>query len=141
ALIDFVYALGLYPGNMYVKVQADPRIGLPHGGGDLPGNFLPLAQGKYGGPRSGYATTQGTGRKGVGLNGIKAGNKDGTNGFHDHIVEGTTDQVVILSRKPCDQSPEVPPLLYALFHGDGGLQYFPGIGSLDFQLGMDDRGV
>src|SRR5690606_7296790 len=99
-----MYTLGLDPGNVDVKVQADSTIGLPHGFGDLPGNPFPLAQGKYGGPGAGYATAQGPGRKGIGLNGIKTGDKDGTNGLHDHILERTSDKLVILLEKAGNQA-------------------------------------
>src|SRR5690606_7839503 len=111
-----MYSLGLDPGNVDVKVQADPTVGLPHGSGNLPCGLLPLAQGKYGWPRAGYATAQGPGRKGIGLNGIKTWNKDGAYGLHDHILEGTSDKLVILLKEAGDQTAQIPPLLDSLFH-------------------------
>src|SRR5690606_33971411 len=57
------------------------------------------------------------------------------------VMQGPTDEVVIILKKSGDQSAQISPLLNALLHGNGGLQNFSGVGGFDFYLWMDDSGI
>lgn len=48
--VYYLYALGIYFGDVYVKIDSDGLVGFPHGLGHLFGMLFPFAQCKNGRP-------------------------------------------------------------------------------------------